>query len=36
VTVDLQLVADQAHQFPGLRNADGGRWHYLDTAATAQ
>ena len=36
MTVDLQLVADQAHQFPGLRNADGGRWHYLDTAATAQ
>jgi len=22
--------------FPGLRNPDGGRWHYLDTAATAQ
>lgn len=22
--------------FPGLRNADGGAWHYLDTAATAQ
>ncbi len=22
--------------FPGLRNADGSRWHYLDTAATAQ
>jgi len=23
-------------QWPGLRNADGSRWHYLDTAATAQ
>ncbi|NCP11620.1 MAG: aminotransferase class V-fold PLP-dependent enzyme, partial [Sphingomonadales bacterium] len=22
--------------FPGLRTADGGDWHYLDTAATAQ
>ena len=22
--------------FPGLLNADGSRWHYLDTAATAQ
>ncbi len=22
--------------FPGLQNADGGEWHYLDTAATAQ
>ena len=22
--------------FPGLRNPDGSRWHYLDTAATAQ
>ena len=34
--VDLQLVVDQAHAFPGLLNADGSRWHYLDTAATAQ
>jgi len=25
-----------AADFPGLRNADGGRWHYLDSAATAQ
>jgi cysteine desulfurase/selenocysteine lyase len=24
------------HDFPGLVNADGTRWHYLDTAATAQ
>ncbi|MDB5724557.1 MAG: sufS [Novosphingobium sp.] len=35
-TAALQLVADQAHAFPGLLNADGSRWHYLDTAATAQ
>jgi hypothetical protein len=31
--------ADEAarwHDFPGLVNADGARWHYLDTAATAQ
>jgi cysteine desulfurase / selenocysteine lyase len=35
-TADLQLVADQADAFPGLLNADGSRWHYLDTAATAQ
>lgn len=27
-----QVAAD----FPGLRNADGSRWHYLDTGATAQ
>ncbi|MGN6356042.1 MAG: SufS family cysteine desulfurase [Novosphingobium sp.] len=25
-----------ADDFPGLRNADGSRWHYLDTGATAQ
>lgn len=25
-----------AAQWPGLVNADGSRWHYLDTAATAQ
>jgi cysteine desulfurase/selenocysteine lyase len=35
-TAALQLIEDQARQFPGLLNADGGRWHYLDTAATAQ
>lgn len=35
-TADLQLIEDQAHAFPGLLNADGGRWHYLDTAATSQ
>jgi cysteine desulfurase/selenocysteine lyase len=33
VTVEtLTRVED----WPGLRNADGARWHYLDTAATAQ
>lgn len=31
-TATLSRKAD----FPGLRNADGGEWHYLDTAATAQ
>ena len=25
-----------ARDFPGLLNSDGSRWHYLDTAATAQ
>ena len=25
-----------ARDFPGLINSDGSRWHYLDTAATAQ
>ena len=25
-----------AHAFPGLRTPDGARWHYLDSAATAQ
>ena len=28
--------APRWHDFPGLVNADGIRWHYLDTAATAQ
>jgi cysteine desulfurase / selenocysteine lyase len=28
--------AHHGEDFPGLRNADGSRWHYLDTAATAQ
>ncbi|MGX7951150.1 aminotransferase class V-fold PLP-dependent enzyme [Tsuneonella sp. HG249] len=27
---------DFSRVFPGLANADGTRWHYLDTAATAQ
>ena len=35
-TAELQLIEDQAHAFPGLQNPDGSRWHYLDTAATAQ
>ena len=29
---ERNLAAD----FPGLANPDGTRWHYLDTAATAQ
>ncbi|MEO0061911.1 MAG: Cysteine desulfurase [Pseudomonadota bacterium] len=30
-------VFDTLHtDFPGLRTADGARWHYLDTGATAQ
>lgn len=29
----LRTIADD---FPGLRNADGSRWHYLDTGATSQ
>ena len=28
--------ADRKADFPGLRTAAGGPWHYLDTAATAQ
>jgi cysteine desulfurase/selenocysteine lyase len=27
---------DFKREFPGLRNADGSPWHYLDSAATAQ
>ncbi|MET0180975.1 MAG: aminotransferase class V-fold PLP-dependent enzyme, partial [Novosphingobium sp.] len=27
---------DRERDFPGLLNADGSPWHYLDTAATAQ
>jgi cysteine desulfurase / selenocysteine lyase len=30
------LRSDLHANFPGLVNADGSRWHYLDTAATAQ
>lgn len=30
------LTADQHAAFPGLVTPDGARWHYLDTAATAQ
>jgi len=32
LTATVDLKAD----FPGLRNADGSPWHYLDSAATAQ
>ncbi|MBW8785085.1 MAG: cysteine desulfurase [Novosphingobium sp.] len=28
--------AGRAADFPGLHSPDGGRWHYLDSAATAQ
>jgi cysteine desulfurase/selenocysteine lyase len=31
-----KLGEDLAGDFPGLANPDGTRWHYLDTAATAQ
>ena len=30
------LGEDLGKDFPGLRNPDGSRWHYLDTAATSQ
>ena len=30
------LTADQRAAFPGLVTPEGARWHYLDTAATAQ
>lgn len=33
MTVD---ALTRAAEWPGLVNPDGGRWHYLDTAATAQ
>ena len=32
----LAPARTHAADFPGLANADGSRWHYLDTAATAQ
>src|SRR5690348_13253005 len=32
----LDRAVDLKADFPGLRNADGGPWHYLDSAATAQ
>jgi cysteine desulfurase/selenocysteine lyase len=32
----LDLPVDLKADFPGLRNADGSPWHYLDSAATAQ
>ena len=36
---DMSPISGNAQdlaQWPGLRRADGTRWHYLDTAATAQ
>lgn len=35
-TATLTTLADLKADFPGLLNADGSRWHYLDTAATSQ
>lgn len=32
----LSRLAEARADFPGLRTGDGQRWHYLDTAATAQ
>jgi cysteine desulfurase/selenocysteine lyase len=32
----LKSEIDRKADFPGLRNADGSAWHYLDSAATAQ
>jgi cysteine desulfurase/selenocysteine lyase len=32
----LSTPVDLKADFPGLRNADGSPWHYLDSAATAQ
>jgi cysteine desulfurase/selenocysteine lyase len=32
----LSSAPDLKADFPGLRNADGSPWHYLDSAATAQ
>ena len=32
----LTRLADLRGDFPGLRTATGARWHYLDSAATAQ
>jgi len=32
----MMAAIDRKAQFPGLINPDGSRWHYLDTAATAQ
>ncbi|MEO6040689.1 MAG: cysteine desulfurase [Croceibacterium sp.] len=31
-----RCAIDRKTDFPGLRNADGSPWHYLDSAATAQ
>jgi cysteine desulfurase/selenocysteine lyase len=35
-TLRPSIAADLKADFPGLRNADGSPWHYLDSAATAQ
>ena len=35
-TQTLVRTLDHRADFPGLLNGDGGHWHYLDTAATAQ
>ena len=32
----IERAPDLKADFPGLRNADGSPWHYLDSAATAQ
>ena len=32
----IERAPDFKADFPGLRNADGSPWHYLDSAATAQ
>ena len=32
----LKSETDRKADFPGLVNADGSPWHYLDSAATAQ
>jgi hypothetical protein len=36
VSTSLDTNGVGARDFPGLINADGSRWHYLGTAATAQ
>ncbi|EGD59725.1 SufS subfamily cysteine desulfurase [Novosphingobium nitrogenifigens DSM 19370] len=33
---DTATLSRSAEAFPGLRTRDGSRWHYLDSAATAQ
>ena len=35
-TIATTPERDLAADFPGLATRDGARWHYLDTAATAQ
>ncbi|MFT4026477.1 MAG: cysteine desulfurase [Novosphingobium sp.] len=36
VSTSLDTNGSVAKDFPGLWNADGSRWHYLDTGATSQ